>query len=382
MFESRSNPATDPFILWLTGGPGCSSLLALFYENGPYVFTDQNLNTNLSLNPYSWNSFANLLYVDQPVGTGFSYADVDADYVTNEDQIAQDMYTFLLNFFALHPKYQSLSFHILGESYAGHYVPAISSRIIQGNIQNPNNLINLKSSAIGNGWTDPYVQYGQYGPYAYAHNLIDFITLDGLDATYLLCEAAIDSGVWSVAYTTCNVILETVLAEGGNFNVYDVRKNCTYQPLCYNFKGIETLTTQANFKDALGTKGHQWCECSDTVYENLLGDWVQNLAVDIPVLLANNISVLVYSGMEDFICNYYGGGNWTFDLTWPGQQAFDATPSVNWSVNGTLAGYAKSSGGFTFLSVLNAGHMVPMDQPANALSMLQSFLNNTPYGSN
>jgi len=86
--------------------------------------------------------------------------------------------------------------------------------------------------------------------------------------------------------------------------------------------------------------------------------------------------------MEDFICNYYGGGNWTFDLTWPGQQAFDATPSVNWSVNGTLAGYAKSSGGFTFLSVLNAGHMVPMDQPANALSMLQSFLNNTPYGSN
>jgi len=72
-FESQGTPSSDPVVLWLTGGPGCSSELALFFENGPYTVDG---NGNLSPNPYSCNSFTNLLYVDQPVGTGFSYATV------------------------------------------------------------------------------------------------------------------------------------------------------------------------------------------------------------------------------------------------------------------------------------------------------------------
>jgi len=60
-FESRNVPASDPLVIWLTGGPGCSSELALFEENGPYKI---NQNLTLTTNPYSWNNFANLLYVD------------------------------------------------------------------------------------------------------------------------------------------------------------------------------------------------------------------------------------------------------------------------------------------------------------------------------
>jgi cathepsin A (carboxypeptidase C) len=108
-FESRSAPSTDPVVLWLTGGPGCSSEIALFGENGPCkVSADGNSTT---LNPYAWNAKANLLYVDQPSGTGFSYG---PGFDFDEKGVATDMYDFLQQFFKAHPQYQPLDFFAFG----------------------------------------------------------------------------------------------------------------------------------------------------------------------------------------------------------------------------------------------------------------------------
>lgn len=82
LFKSRENPATDPIVIWLSGGPGCSSELALFYENGPF-----GLNEDLSLkfNAFSWNNGSNLLFVDNPIGTGFSACNSVFDFDVNEE---------------------------------------------------------------------------------------------------------------------------------------------------------------------------------------------------------------------------------------------------------------------------------------------------------
>ena len=85
MFESRNDPSTDPVLLWMSGGPGCSSQLALFGENGPYIVEDD---LSLTLNPQSWNNNATVIWVDQPVGTGFSYGGVPCH---NEDCVGKDM---------------------------------------------------------------------------------------------------------------------------------------------------------------------------------------------------------------------------------------------------------------------------------------------------
>merc|ERR1712071_314577 len=128
LFESQGEPSTDPLIMWLSGGPGCSSQLALFAENGPCTVNENG--TDTITNPYSWHKKANVMWVDQPAGSGFS---TGAGSVRDEAGVAENMQTFLQGFFTQFPKYQKHDFFIFGESYAGHYIPAISHNIWQNN---------------------------------------------------------------------------------------------------------------------------------------------------------------------------------------------------------------------------------------------------------
>lgn len=128
-FESR-NSKKDPVVIWLTGGPGCSSELALFYENGPFSIAK---NMSLVWNEYGWDKVSNLLYVDQPTGTGFSYSSDKSDIRHNEDGVSNDLYDFLQAFFAEHPQFAKNDFHITGESYVCHYIPAFAARVHHGN---------------------------------------------------------------------------------------------------------------------------------------------------------------------------------------------------------------------------------------------------------
>jgi len=378
MFESRSAPKTDPLVIWLTGGPGCSSEMALFYENGPYTI---NKDLSLAINPNSWNSFANIIYVDQPVGTGWSYADSEFDYVTDEDEVAQDLYTFMQDFFLLFPEYSQLDFFITGESYAGHYIPAFSYRIFTGNqALDPNDIkINLKGLAIGNGWVDPYRQYEGYLDFAELHNLLDEAEEAVSYAALETCLAIIDTGAWPAAFLECQVYTEGVLVAMGLSlgyvpNPYDFLIACDDPPLCYDFSLLDAWVQLPAVQKALGVEGQSWTECDTEVHTLLLGDWMVNLDVHIPTLLENGYNVLVYSGELDFICNWVGGNNWTSELVWKGQSAFNQQNFVDWSLNGKVVGSFKSYQDFTFLRVSNAGHMVPMDQPVVALEMLRKLL--------
>ncbi|XP_025641695.1 serine carboxypeptidase-like 48 isoform X2 [Arachis hypogaea] len=140
-FESRNNK-DDPVVIWLTGGPGCSSELALFYENGPFTITRNYL--SLLWNDYGWDKASNILFVDQPTGTGFSYSSDDSDIRHDENGVSNDLYDFLQAFFKEHSEFVNNDFYITGESYAGHYIPAFASRVHQGNKNQEGIHINLK----------------------------------------------------------------------------------------------------------------------------------------------------------------------------------------------------------------------------------------------
>ena len=116
-FESRNEPSKDPIILWLNGGPGCSSLTGLFFELGP-----SSIGPDLRPihNPYSWNKNASVIFLDQPVNVGYSYS---SNSISNTVSAGKDVYAFLELFFQKFPQFLQNEFHIAGESYAGHYIP-------------------------------------------------------------------------------------------------------------------------------------------------------------------------------------------------------------------------------------------------------------------
>ncbi|XP_063949828.1 serine carboxypeptidase-like isoform X2 [Daucus carota subsp. sativus] len=374
-FESR-NSKDDPVVIWLTGGPGCSSAIALFYENGPFHITK---NMSLSWNSFGWDKVSNIIYVDQPVGTGFSYSSAASDIRSNEKGVSDDLYDFLQEFFKAHPNYTNNEFFITGESYAGHYIPAFASRVHQGNKDKEGIPINLKGFAIGNGLTDPAIQYKAYTDFSLDNKIISKSDHDSINKLVPECEkdiklcATVGNQTCLDAFDACTAIFGAILDVAGNINYYDIRKQCDGGGLCYDFSRVDEFLNLPSVKEALGVHT-DYVTCSSIVYNAMQGDWMKDLEVGIPALLEDGVQVLIYAGEYDLICNWLGNSRWVHAMNWSGQKNFTAAPTVPFSVAGAEAGIMQSYGPLTFLKVHNAGLMVPTDQPKASLKMLTRWM--------
>ena len=127
LVTAEENPEDAPTALWLNGGPGCSSLDGFVYEMGPFEIDSNN---NLSLRPYRWNKNVNMLYVEAPVGVGFSYS-TDDNYKCDDDRTADENMIAVEDFYSKFPQLKANGFFITGESYAGIYVPTLAEAIVQ-----------------------------------------------------------------------------------------------------------------------------------------------------------------------------------------------------------------------------------------------------------
>jgi len=141
-------------------------MFGLFVENGPYK-VDKNL--NISFNNYSWAQEFSMLYIDNPVGTGFSFTQDKDGLAKNEEDVADDLYEALQQFFTLFSEYRGNDFYVTGESYAGKYIPAIGYKL---HTMANHSKINFKGIAIGNGWIDP-INMLDIGSLLYQIGLID-----------------------------------------------------------------------------------------------------------------------------------------------------------------------------------------------------------------
>ncbi|CAA2976204.1 serine carboxypeptidase-like 18, partial [Olea europaea subsp. europaea] len=134
--ESQNDPSTDPLFIWYTGGPGCTGLSSLIYEIGPFTFDVANFNgsfPSILLNPYSWTKVASIIFLDLPVGTGFSYATTSRGYSSSDTKSAKDSYTFLRKWLLRHPMFIKNPLYIAGESYGGKLIPMVAMEVLRGN---------------------------------------------------------------------------------------------------------------------------------------------------------------------------------------------------------------------------------------------------------
>ncbi|KAL3651648.1 hypothetical protein CASFOL_004650 [Castilleja foliolosa] len=146
--EAKDFAQTLPLVLWLNGGPGCSSLAyGAMQELGPFRVKSDG--KTLFLNECAWNKAANILFLESPVGVGFSYSKIKTQYTSGGDiKTANDNYVFLVNWLARFPEYKNRSFYIAGESYAGHYVPQLAKIILDHNKKANMLTINLKGIIV------------------------------------------------------------------------------------------------------------------------------------------------------------------------------------------------------------------------------------------
>lgn len=393
-FESRGNPYSDPVILWMTGGPGCSSGLALMAENGPCKINSLN---QLEPNPYSWNYAATVIYIDQPAGVGFSYAE-KAGYDSNETEVANDMYNFMQAFYTAYPQFLNVALFVYGESYGGHFAPATAHRIWQG-MQNKEGLyIPLTGLSVGNGLTAPQIQYDYYAELAYnwcmqvkGEPCVSLATYNQMVAAQPKCISLIkdcnQNNNNSACFAADDFCGNTQMGpfEDTGLNVYDIRIPCEVPGLCYNFTLVTNFFNSPAVQTALGVRPTVWTTCSYDVNGMFGSDWMHNFNQLVPDLLNSGIRVLIYAGDCDFICNWLGNRAWTLALPWSGQAAFNAVGEKPWYLDDAPAGMYRSIGVgnvkmlFTFLQIHGAGHMVPMDKPKQALDMVRHFLSDTPF---
>jgi len=399
--ESQNNPSTDPVVLWLNGGPGCSSLDGFLYEHGPFRFDRSGTgniyahNDTLRSNPFAWNQVANMIYLEAPAGVGFSYSNTSSDYYTNDNKTAIDNYQFLLNFFASYPEFAANDFYIAGESYAGIYVPTLAYYVHQQNSETSNPKINLKGILVGNGVTDEEYDAHSFIQFAYNHALYSPLLYKKLSTHGCL------NGPKSVI---CGKLLIEMHAEIGNVNIYDIYKGCyppagsssAYSPLDFKFAGQENVGLSPPCINSAAASEYlnlpevrqaihampasaigPWEICSNKVIYNKLYPSV----VGAYEVLTQHYRVLVYSGDSDGAVPYLGTIEWI--------EAFEGnkTPIKDWVAWSTLAhgkagydptaqvaGYVTVYDNLNFVSVKGAGHMVPQYKPAEGYAMFASFL--------
>lgn len=377
-FESRNDPKNDPVVLWLNGGPGCSSLTGLFMELGP---SSIDKNGKPKYNPYSWNSNASVIFLDQPVNVGYSYSE---NTVSDTVAAGEDVYALLKLFFKQFPEYSKQEFHIAGESYAGRYIPVFASEILS----HKDSKINLKSVLIGNGLTDPLIQYEYYEPMACGGcdypAVLSENDCKGMNDSLARCQSLIQScydseSMWSCVPGAifCNNAMMGPYQRTG-LNVYDIRGPCEDSSnLCYPEIGyISKYLNQKDVMQAVGAEVDGYESCNFDVNRNFLfnGDWLRPFHKRLPGILESDVRVLIYAGDKDFICNFCGNRAWPEKLEWYGKESYNAAKYEKFTVNGKHAGDVKTNGNLTYLRAYDGGHMLPFNQPVNSLAMFNNWL--------
>ena len=188
----------------------------------------------------------------------------------------------------------------------------------------------------------------------------------------------------TLALSFCQaVVVGPIMAEGGNFNIYDVRKQCV-GPLCYDFAYLDAFMASPATRDALGVaRDAKWAECDPDVNANLLRDFVRSYADRVTPLVDGDAGVrgLIYVGQQDFICNWYGNLRWVLALPWSGRYEFEDAPFVDVVVDGATVAAVKGDGlRLSYVNIPDAGHMVPMDAPAAALRVITRFTRGQKIG--
>ena len=423
-FPSQNNPDTAPLLLWLNGGPGCSSLFGMLAEIGPV--TSENFSGEWKTNPFSWNTNSNLLFIEQPAGVGFTKTD-DPNYTWNDDDTAEHLMSAIKDFLASFEELKQRPFYVSGESYAGVYIPFLTTHILKDTSEDK---INIKGVLIGNGLTDfdtdverSMVEFG------FNHGLLSYKVYKSFQKFCLHLPDELNpeanneqsnDGFFPRNVTHhCNEIRDVIRNNLGGNDMYGIYRICPPKsrmtpndPLYFNsemtmrntiyhrlkqLKRMNTGTSNSDIEEENDVwpsgcgddltidkflndnstkeklevdKSIIWTQCSTINYD--MSDSIKFYSETIQQY--PDLRIWFFSGTEDGVLPTLGTMRWINKLNFKIK-----TEWRQWLIDDNqVAGYAQEyEERLVLVTVKGAGHMVPQDQKASAFKMVSAFLNGT-----
>ncbi|XP_048466783.1 retinoid-inducible serine carboxypeptidase [Rhincodon typus] len=378
-----------PLVMWLQGGPGASGCgFGNFKEIGP-------LNTDLNPRNNSWVTAASLLFVDNPVGTGYSYTTDAKAFAKDLSMIVTDMMVLLKEFFNMKPEFQNIPFYIFAESYGGKMAAGISLELIKA-VQLNQIKCRFAGVALGDSWISPLDSVLSWGPYLYSISLLDDQGLAEVNSYAERVQAAIEAGDFQHATELWSVTERVVEQNTDGVNFYNIMTKQTDSnspqivPLMrnsqlvslYNRHIVPLQSTSLDWlmngpirkKLKIIPDFVKWGGQSNEVFSNMEGDFMRPVIDIIDKLLLADVNVTVYNGQLDLIVDTLGQEMWVKKLKWPGLSPFSRLrwkPVYTPSKPSDTAAFYKQYQNFAFFWILKAGHMIPSDQGEMALKLLR-----------
>ncbi|XP_035667694.1 probable serine carboxypeptidase CPVL isoform X2 [Branchiostoma floridae] len=341
-FPALTDPDNAPLLLFLEGGPGATAMYGIFTETGPFYITEDSQLTSQNV---TWISAYSMLYFDSPVGTGFSFTKSDAGFSTTQEEIADNLYNALLQFYQIYPDFQERDFYVTGVSYAGKYVPALSYKI---HMENPTAKfkINFKGMAIGDGWCDPINQFHAFPDFLYNTGLCNHNQAFQVGATVNLMETQISQKLYVEAYKTFDALIAGSQTPYPTY-FYNITGGTNY----YNYlRTVEppeqeyfwTYLAKPEVRKAIHA-GNLTLHDGADVHQHLLTDFMQSVAPWIITIMDNNYKVLMYNGQLDVIVAGVLTEAFLQRLPWSKLEKYQAADRTVWKINPSdteVAGFA------------------------------------------
>lgn len=406
--ESEARGEGDPFLLWLTGGDYCSVLSGLAYEIGPIRFVLEPYNGSLPrlhINPNSWTKVAHILFVDSPVGAGFSFSKQPKGYEVGDVSSSLQLHDFLIKWFSDHPKYLKNPFYIGGDSYAGKLVPYIAHIISQGIEARNSPRLNLKGYLVGNPSTGESIDISSKVPYAHGVGIISdqlYETIlghcqgqDYMFPTNDLCAQALDDFNHLLSEVQqAQILLDTCVFasaparpeadSGTEYSGGAGRRILVGNPpprppfgcVTYGYYLSYFWANAAVTRNALGIKEgsvEEWVRCHN-------GDLPYTIDLRSSIEYHRNVTAnggyraLVYSGDHDAMVPHLGTQAWIRSLGFPVAHHWRA-----WHLHGQSAGFTLTySNNMTFTTIKGGGHTAPEYEPERCFAMFSRWILGKP----
>ncbi|KIW85389.1 hypothetical protein Z517_00779 [Fonsecaea pedrosoi CBS 271.37] len=424
VYQPRVGPPVEEITIWFNGGPGCSSLEGFLQENGRIQWSWGQYAPGI--NPYSWVNLTNMLWVEYPIGVGFSRGEPTA---TNEEEPAAEFIEFFRNFQTIF-NISNYKIYVTGESYAGRYVPYVANAILDQNdtthfnlsgalvydpcigsydysnaiaiypwIQQNNNIMGFNSTFV-----DLLAQRDQSCGYSqYREDFLQFPPNGTQPPLYLNSTADPDCDLWDLVY-------DSAYSVNPCFNVYEPNLQCPLlsdplgfpSDLIYSYPGLPPYFNRTDVKKALHVPvDSDWALCTGPVFVGEGGPQdLGDLSLDpiqavLPRVIEATNRVLVSNGALDMDLLLNGTMLAIQNMTWNGQLGFQTAPSkpiiINipdiqyqqvftdsgfdgFDVHQGVMGVQHFERGLMWAETYLSGHMQPQFQPRSSYRHLQWLL--------